>query len=137
MVEDNCLSFGDTPEDLFQIPKHLIRSAEALSSRIVDLEDVLLGMAQLRRLGEEAEIVALMTMHVPSVRLVHLAWEMLVLLADGEGVNVFDVFEEIDADAAALLLLAALHGDPFEEEEDCDCGCCDEDEDDWVVTPIR
>ena len=72
---------------------------------------------------------------MPSVRLLHLSWEMLVLLADGEGVNLFDVFDEIEADDAAFLLIGALYGDLSEEERDC--GCCDDDNEDLVVRPIR
>lgn len=134
MVEDNCLCARDT-EASVQIPHHLIQSAEAMTSRIMDLDDVLAGMVELHRLGDEADLAILALLHVRSVRLLHLSWEMLLLLADGEGFNIFEVFEEIEAEDAAFLLVTALFGNPF--EENCDCGCCDEDEDDLVVRPIR
>src|SRR4051794_22904838 len=87
----------------------LLETASTIAQNAEELSDYLEMLGRLRGDAQcEAAVTGLMV--VPPVRILHLSWEIFVVLCDGAGINPLDLMDELGCTEDAYMVLDALYG---------------------------
>ena len=113
---DDCFKIGNTYR------QSLLKSAETIAAEVTRLDDAFFAITFLQELGPQSKpaVDAIKTMR--PVHLLRLSWELLALLAEGQGLNALDLFIELGQEEAMNLFLDAMYDDDWEDCDEPGCG---------------
>lgn len=116
-VRDTSGSWGESEQCLEARDTHL-RSVELLADEIERLAPILSAMVQLQELDSDTDEVLQGLRCLREVRVLRVSWELIALLVDDAGLEMVDLFAEIDEEIAYSLLLEAVYGETFDPEDE-------------------